>query len=59
MTTRKELIVEKYCILEKELLKFIDQDILPDIEDIDICDIVFSVGEYQNVTSENHNDCND
>ena len=43
MTTRKELIVEKYCILEKELLKFIDQDILPDIEDIDICDIVFII----------------
>ena len=43
MTKRKELIVEKYCILEKELLKFLDCDILPNIEDVDVCDIVFII----------------
>ena len=43
MTKRKELIVEKYCISEKELLKFLDCDILPDIEDVDVCDIVFII----------------
>ena len=29
--------------LEKELLKFLDCDILPDIEDVDVCDIVFII----------------
>ena len=43
MTTRKELIIEKYCILEKQLLNFLDADILPDIDDVDICDIVFII----------------
>ena len=43
MTKRKDLIVEKYCILEKELHKFLDCDTLPDIEDVDICDIVFII----------------
>ena len=43
MTKRKELIVEKYCILKKKLHKFLDCDILPDIEDVDVCDIVFII----------------
>ena len=43
MTKRKEIIVEKYFILEKEFLKFLDCDILPDIEDVDVCDIVFII----------------
>ena len=43
MPTRKELIVEKYCILEKELLNFLDHDILPDIEDVEVSDIVFII----------------
>ena len=43
MSTRKELIIEKYCILEKQLLDFLDADILPDIDDVDICDIVFII----------------
>ena len=43
MPKRKELIVEKYCILEKELVKFLDCDILPDIKDVDVCDILFII----------------
>ena len=43
MTKRKEIIVEKYCILEKKLLKFLDCDILPDIEDVDVYDILFII----------------
>ena len=43
MTKRKELIVEKYFILEKESVKFLDCDILPDIKDVDVCDIVFII----------------
>ena len=29
--------------LEKDLLQFLDCDILPDIEDVDVCDIVFII----------------
>ena len=43
MTKRKEIIVEKYFIFEKELVKFLDCDILPDIKDVDVCDIVFII----------------
>ena len=43
MTKRKELIVEKYCILKKKLHKFLDCDILPDIKYVDVCDIVFII----------------
>ena len=62
MTKRKEIIVEKYFILEKEFLKFLDCDILPDIEDVDVCDIVFIITyqflgietkeEYEKITIE-------
>ena len=31
MTKRKELIVEKYLMLEKELVKFLNCDLFPDI----------------------------
>ena len=41
MTTRKDIIIEKYCILEKELMKFLDRDILPDLDEMDVCDLVF------------------
>lgn len=40
MPTRKELIVEKYAQLERELLNFLDTDIFPNIDDIDVCDVV-------------------
>ena len=62
MTKRKEIIVEKYFILEKELVRFLDCDILPDIEDVDVCDIVFIITyqflgietkeEYEKITIE-------
>ena len=43
MTKRIEIIVEKYCILEKESLKFLDCDLLPDTEDVDVRNIVFII----------------
>ena len=43
MTTRKDIIIEKYCILEKELMKFLDRDILPDLDEMDVCDLVFII----------------
>ena len=43
MTTRKDTIIEKYCILEKELMKFLDRDILPDLDEMDVCDLVFII----------------
>ena len=46
MTTRKDIIIEKYCILEKELMKFLDCDILPDLDEMDVCDLVFFIS-YQ------------
>ena len=52
MTTRKDLIVQEYCILEKELLKFLDCDILPDINDVEVCDLVFII-TYQFMGIEN------
>ena len=52
MTTRKDLIVQEYCILEKELLKFLDCDILPDINDVEVCDLVFII-TYQFMCIEN------
>lgn len=53
MTTRKELIVEKYCILEKSLLKYIDVDILPNLEEIDVSDMVFIITyQFTNITTE-------
>ena len=32
-----------YCILEKELFKFLDCDISPDINDVEVCDLVFII----------------
>ena len=52
MTTRKDIIVQKYCILERELLKFLDCDILPDINDVEVCDLVFMI-TYQFMGIEN------
>ena len=43
MPTRKELIVEKYSQLEKELSNFLDTDIFPNLDDIDVCDVVFLI----------------
>lgn len=53
MTTRKNLIIEKYCILEKSLLKYIDVDILPNLDEIDVTDMVFIINyQFMNITTE-------
>ena len=41
MTTRKELIVEKYCRLQQVLLNYFDVSIFPDLSEIDVSDMVF------------------
>ena len=43
MPTRKELIVEKYSQLERELSNYLDTDIFPNLDDIDVCDVVFLI----------------
>ena len=57
MTTRRDLIIDKYKKLEEELKTVITDDIFPDIETIDLADIIFlltfiflgidTVGEYE------------
>ena len=42
-TTRKIKIIEKYAILEVELKKHITSDLFPNLEDIDIADLVFII----------------
>ena len=41
MTTRKELIINKYCKLENKLLEYLDKSIFPNLDEIDISDVVF------------------
>ena len=41
MTTRKELIIDKYCKLENKLLEYLDKNIFPNLDEIDISDVVF------------------
>ena len=45
MTTRKELIIEKYSILKEQIMRYTDQDsffgISDDINDDSIADLVF------------------
>jgi hypothetical protein len=41
MTTRKQLIIEKYLVLESELMKHVDGSIFPSLDEIDLTDMVF------------------
>jgi hypothetical protein len=41
MTTRMQLIVQKYTDMEVELKKHIDGSLLPSLEDIDVADLVY------------------
>ena len=43
MTTRKELIVEKYLFLETELKKYVTDDIFPSLDCIDVADLVYYI----------------
>ena len=40
MTTRRELIIQKYCALELELGQFIDSSLFPSLASIDLADLV-------------------
>ena len=42
-TTRKVQIIQKYALLEVELKKHITSDLFPNLEDIDIADLVFII----------------
>ena len=46
MTTRKDLITEKYTELKIQLEEYIDGSLFPSIENIDISDIVFYLNFY-------------
>ena len=41
MTTRKELIIDKYCKLKNKLLEYLDKNIFPNLDEFDISDVVF------------------
>ena len=43
MTTRKELIVDKYLLLETELKKYVTDDIFPSLDSIDVADLVYYI----------------
>ena len=40
MTTRRELIVQKYCALELELSQYFDSSLFPSLRNIDLADMV-------------------
>ena len=44
--TRKDLITEKYKELKNQLQEYIDDSLFPNIEDIDITDIIFYLNFY-------------
>ena len=44
--TRKDLIIEKYKELKNQLQEYIDDSLFPNIEDIDITDIIFYLNFY-------------
>lgn len=41
--TRKQLIVQKYTALEKDLKKYIKEDIFPSLDSIDLADLVYFI----------------
>ena len=43
MTTRKEMIVDKYLLLETELKKYVTDDIFPSLDTIDVADLVYYI----------------
>ena len=43
MTTRKELIVDKYLLLGTELKKYVTDDIFPSLDSIDVADLVYYI----------------
>ena len=43
MSTRKELIIKKYAILEEQLKEHTGGYLFPSLHDIDICDFVYYV----------------
>ena len=43
MTTIKELIVEKYLLLETELKQYVTDDIFPSLDCIDVADLVYYI----------------
>jgi hypothetical protein len=46
MATRKELIILKYMILTAKLREYLDEDLLPSIDDVDVADLVFFFNLY-------------
>ena len=43
MTTRKELILAKFSVLESKLKELINGDVFPSLSEIDIADLVYLV----------------
>ena len=43
MSTRKELIVAKFSILEKELKPLFKRTLFPSLEEIDLADLVYYI----------------
>jgi len=41
MTTRKELIIKKYLVLEKELKQYFQEGLFPSLDDVDVGDLVY------------------
>ena len=43
MTTRRELIIQKYCALELELSQYFDSSLFPSLNDVDLADLTFYI----------------
>ena len=57
MTTRKELITVKYNVLEVELKKYINNELFPSLDSIDLADAVFFITMiFLGITSEEEYD---
>ena len=43
MTTRRELITEKYETLQRDMKQWTDEPILPSLSDIDVADLMYFI----------------
>ena len=46
MQTKKELIIEKYTVLKRNLEIYIDSNLFPSLDDFDITDIIYYLKLY-------------
>jgi len=53
MTTKKDVIIKKYLEYQNEVKQYVDFSIFPDLEDMDILDLLIYFNMYFNVGNPN------